>query len=75
MFKVTRKCKLHHLQKYCNALKLRYLIGQNHDAISKQQSLYKVHFGKLSDHLYDSVNRDLKSVSMVRLDDKPSLDH
>ena len=51
------------------------MLGQNHDAISKQQSLYKVHFGKLSDHLYDSVNRDLKSVSMVRLDDKPSLDH
>ena len=61
---VTRKRKFHHLQKYCKAFELRYLIGQNNEAIPKLQSLYKVHLntisnGELSDPLCDIVNRDL----------------
>ena len=69
MSEVTQKRKFHHPQKYCNAFKLRYLIGQNHDAISKLQSLYKVHLntisnGELTDPLCDSVNRGL---TLVRL--------
>ena len=62
MSEVTRKRKFHLLQKYCNELKSRYLIGQNQDAISKLQSLYKVDLnttskGELSDPLCDSINR------------------
>ena len=69
MSKVTQKCKFHRLQKYCNAFKLRYLIGPNHDAISKLQSLYKVHLntisnGEFSDPLCSSVHRGL---TLVRL--------
>ena len=69
MSEVTRKRKFYHLQKYCNAFKLRYLSGQNHDAISKLQSLYKVHLNtisneELSNPLCDSVNRGL---TLVRL--------
>ena len=69
MTEVTRKRKFQHHQKYCNALKLHYLIGQNHDAKSKLQSLYKVHLnmiseGELSVPLCDSVNRGL---TLVRL--------
>ena len=45
MSEVTRNRKFHHLQNY--ALKLRYLIGLNHDAISKIQSLYKIHLNTI----------------------------
>ena len=60
MSEVTRNRKFHHLQNY--TLKLRYLIGLNHDAISKIQSLYKIHLntisnGELSDPLCHSVNK------------------
>ena len=48
MSEVTRKRKFHHLKKYCNAFKLRYLIGQSHYEISKLQSLYKVHLNTIS---------------------------
>ena len=70
MSDVTRKRKFHHLQKYCIAFKLRYLIGQNHDAISKLQGLYKVHLntisnGNLSDPLCDCVNRGLTLVRLI----------
>ena len=49
---------LHHFKKYCTALKIRYLIGRNHDAIYKLQSSYKVQLnpisnGELSDPLCD----------------------
>ena len=69
MSDLTRKRKLHHLLKNTDALKLRYLIGQNYDAISKLQNLYKVHLntisnGELSDPLCDSLNR---SLTLVRL--------
>ena len=69
MSEVTRTRKFHHIKKYCKAFKLRYLIGQNHEAISKLQNLYKVHLsmfsnGELSDPLSDSANRGL---NLVRL--------
>ena len=49
---------------------LRYLIGQNHVAISKLQSLYRVHWntirnGELSDPLCNSLNRGLTLVRLV----------
>ena len=70
MSEVTRKRKFHHLQKYCNVFTLHYLISQNHDEISKLQSLYKVHLnmisnGELLDPLCDSVNRGLTSFSQI----------
>ena len=76
MLEMTWKCKLHHLQKYCNKFKLRYLIDQNHDTISKLQSLYKVHLntisnGELSDPLAlcESIKRGLTSVRLHLVSD------
>ena len=56
----------YHLQKFCNTFILRYLIGQNHDTISKLQSLYKVHMNTISNgELSDSVNRVLNLVRLM----------
>ena len=50
--------------------KLRYLIGQNHDAICKLQSSYKVYVntisnGEFSDPVCYSVNRDLTLIRFL----------
>ena len=59
-----RKRNFPHLRNNSTQFKLRYLIGENHDAICKLQSSYKVYVntisnGELSDFLCDSVNRGL----------------
>ena len=61
----SRLKDFHHLQKYCTAFKICYLIGQNHETICKYQVHWNtISYWELSDPLCDSVNRDLTQVRL-----------